>query len=213
MAEYGAGNYMDNVELMSGPVMSDIEKGCSPSTSTPTVCTGTGSDSYCNNGGEGGWQAPLNYQPPANGAIDYWTGLTTNRNVPVACTVNTTYNTQFKDMSIVDGITGSGADATFSYSHTAVAGWLCAYSASNSVCTTATNPTANNSPVEGELFYTHVSANPLNVYRVDGCASNSEGIEVTGSMVPASVNGLASCSSGQTVLQKDMVTNCVAQTH
>lgn len=211
MAEYEADDYLDNVEFMSGPPLSDISKGCAPSGSKPPVCTGTGHDSYCHNGGEGAWQAPLNYQWPADSAIDFWTGLISENQKPVACTTSneSTYDAQFKTMSIVDGDT----DSHFSYPHTSMTGWLCAYSSPSSpVCANETYPKANNSPAEGELFYTEVSANPLNVYRVDGCASNSEDIEVPSSLVPALIKNGA-CPTGQASLQQDMINRCIPQPH
>jgi hypothetical protein len=118
-------------------------------------------------------------------------------------------DSQFKTMSIVDGAT----DANFSYPNTSITGWLCAYSApTNPVCANETYPPANNSPAEGELFYTEVSANPLNVYRVDGCASNSENTEVSTSLVPA-LSENRQCPTGQASLQQDMINRCVPQVH
>jgi hypothetical protein len=220
LAEYGASNYLDNVELMSGPPLSEIDQGCDPanSTQTPTICTGTGTDAFCNNGGEGSWKAPLLYQSPAPSGIDFWTNLTASQqDQPQYCTVNTTYDSDFKIMSIVDGITGSGADSTFDYPDTAMAGWLCAYSpATNSVCG-GSNPTGNNTPPEGELFYMKVTANPLHAYRVDSCSNlqgdlTSEGVEGSVSTVPAFYSG-GQCPSGATAVRNDMVNNCVPQTH
>ena len=214
MAEYEADNYLDNVEFMSGPPLSDISKGCAPNSSRPAVCAGTGHDSYCHNGGEGAWQDPtINYTSPADTAIDFWTGLIpANNPPPVACTTSNegTDDSQFKAMSILDG----ESDSHFSYPNTSMTGWLCANSApTNPVCANETYPVGNNSPAEGELFYTQVSANPLNVYRVDGCSSaNSEDIEVPTSLVPAlKKNGV--CPTGQASLQHDMINACIPQPH
>jgi hypothetical protein len=215
MAEYGASDYLDNVEFISGPPLANIKDGCDPGTASASVCSN--SDTFCNNGGEGGWVVPYKYVYPANSAIDFWTGLiSVEKDPPQFCTttnMTTTLSSEFQTMSIVDGITGINADATLNYPSTAMGAWLCAYNTvANNTCG-GTNPTGNNSPAEGELYYSSVSANPLHVYRVDLC-SNSENVESPNSLVPANLGGLGHCAlSGQTAITTDMINNCVPQTH
>jgi hypothetical protein len=195
LAEYGAGSYLNNVELLSGPVFGDIEKGCVvPNTPTVTVCSS--SQTYCQTGGEGGWPDPPQYVGGDQTSIDNWSGIN-------GCngTTNTTgsQNAGWKRMSIVDGL----SDSTFSYPQTSMAGWLCSNTSVNCGPGTQYPLCQNNSAAEGQYFYNAVTgAQSFVVYRVDGC-DGPEGVQ--GGTVPA-LGG----ESGFTAIEKDMVNKCKA---
>jgi hypothetical protein len=64
LAYYGAGSYLDNVELISGPVLSDIKKGCIvPAASSVTVCQlpNGGTQYGCRLGSDAPWELPPIY--------------------------------------------------------------------------------------------------------------------------------------------------------
>lgn len=191
LAEYGSGAYLDNVELLSGPVFGDIEKGCVvPNTPSVTVCPK--SQTYCKTGTEGGWPDAPQYIGGDITAIDNWSGID-------ACngSSDTTpaENTAWKQMSIVDGL----SDSTFTYAQTAMAGWLC----SNTSVNCGNQPCQNNSAAEGQYFYVKVTGavEPFFVYRIDKC-SGQEGV-TSGFLPPPNQT-----TSGFTAIEEDMLKNC-----
>jgi hypothetical protein len=194
LAEYGSGAYLDNVELLSGPVFGDIEKGCVvPNTPTVTVCPA--GVTACNTGTEGGWPDPPQYIDGDITAINNWSGID-------ACngSSNTTSaeNAAWKHMSIVDGL----SDSTLSYPNTAVAGWLCSNTSVS--CGGAGNPCQNNSAAEGQYFYSAITADKqLEVYRVDEC-TGAEGVTGTSAHLPPP----KASTSGYTAILDDMLNNC-----
>jgi hypothetical protein len=124
---------------------------------------------------------------------------------PPACGQNNINSTFFKTMSIVDQPAQN--DATFSYPHTAVNGWLCSDNShiTNQSCN-INNPNQNNSAAQGYLFYQKVHAatpaTPLQVYRVDSCQGPiGEGVD--GGRIPA-----LNCLMGHDEIVSDMVSNC-----
>lgn len=191
LADYGSGSYLDNAELVSGPPLSDIARGCDGSFADVTVCPGT----TCNTGGEGGWLDSPKYND-ANGAIDGWTGISTTN--PNACTAGTGYSSNWTNMSIIY----SPGAPTFSYPQTGMSGWLCSnqgvVTCGPNGCVPCTgNDCQNNSAIEGQFFYSKVTS-PLTVYRVDGC-NGPEGVDV------GTVPGLS--ETGLVAIQNDMVGN------
>src|SRR5262249_13398005 len=84
LAWYGGGDdlnrvYLDKVELLSGPVLSDIKQGCDVPSAEVCACgnpiTGVGSP-WCQLSGPGGtqppWFAPISYSSEA-GLVRNWT--------------------------------------------------------------------------------------------------------------------------------------------
>lgn len=188
LAEYGAGSYLDNVELLSGPVLTDIALGCNPRTRVVNVCA-----SGCQTGTppEGGWPDPPQYVGGDQDLIDQWSGAISQcvtQNVPQS------QFTAWKGMSIVDGL----GDSSFSYPQTAIAGWLCSKTSVN-----CTKTCQNNSAAEGLLYYASIkrSGQPLNVYRVDRCLG-PEGIDA--GVLPPPNNS----ETGFTAITNDMVSAC-----
>jgi hypothetical protein len=173
MAYYGAGTYLDNVELISGPVFGDIEQGCiePPPTNNVTVCGQTnymGHQYGCQLGTGGStWTLSPTYIQGAQGGVSTWTN-TVSPNPSCAGNMNTlpAKNAAWLAQSIVDqstGGTGQGAIPVFNYS-TGISAWL---------CRSLANGTANNSSPQGQIFYANIGFNNqpphYDVYAVDGC--------------------------------------------
>lgn len=155
LTEYDAGSYLDKAMLTSGPVFSDVEAGCMvPNVPSVTICPA--GQLGCNGDA---WMVPPQYSPNALGS---WTGSNACNNVPRGHRTSPEDNTDWKEMSVVDG----ERDSTFSYPQTALSAWLC----SNG---------QNNSAPQGQLYYVNfTSINQLanngevafySVNRVDSC--------------------------------------------
>lgn len=192
LAWYGAADYMDSVELLSGPVFSDIERGCAVPPAPPVFVCPNG-QLGCNTGFEGGWLEDVQYVNYP--ALDQWTGIN-------ACdggqTTSVRDDEDWKSMSIVDGTSGP----TFVYPRTNMAGWLCATSIP-STCNPGECP--NNSAAEGEIFYEQFTdgaqiAN-YSVTRIDQC-NGPEGVNP--GVTPQGVSGL-------TAITQDMIAKCRRQ--
>jgi hypothetical protein len=155
LASYGASDYLDKVELLSGPVFGDVEQGCmEPDTNPVTVCK---SGQFGCVGAQ--WQDRPQYVLGAQNAVANWTGHKCqpgNNGTPKQT------NSAWKSMSIVDGTSGS----SFTYPKTAMAGWLC----SNGM---------NNSAAQGQFFYekftNHSQVADYSVTRIDHCVQ-AEGV-------------------------------------
>jgi hypothetical protein len=159
LAFYGAANYLDKAELLSGPVLSDIAQGCVvPQEGNINICGG--SQSYCQGWPSTGLSESPNYVMGTETYIWAWTGDTSCRG-----TQNTTqasYN-NWLAQSIVNG--PNGGSGSFNYPNTSMQGWL---------CSSDTDGTYNESGPEGWLFYSQVggqSQPPQNfeVFAVGGC--------------------------------------------
>ena len=190
LAEYGASRYLDHVDLESGPVMSDISVGCNPQSPEMTVCPG---DS-CLTGGKGGWSDSPLYVGGDQNIISTWSGASGANACLAGNRIPQQQYDAWKQMSIVDGLTGRDADSTFAYPQTSVTGWLCGKppGCNSALC-------QNNSAAEGQLFYENVTT-PISVYRVDNC-EGSEGVEQ--GTVPQ-----LNDEAGIDAIIADMVDNC-----
>lgn len=181
LAWYGAANFLDKVELLSGPVFGDIEQGCIvPNAPTSIVCPA--GQLGCNGSP---WPDSPAYVGGANILIDGWTDDPTCNG---GQTTSQASNQRWKAMSIVDGTD----DPSFSYPQTAMAGWLC----SN------VDTVQNNSAAEGEFFYEQFTSfrqtAGYSVTRIDHC----EGTEgVSQGVTPQGVEGL-------TAISQDMIAGC-----
>lgn len=181
LAWYGSGDYLDKVELLSGPVFGDIEQGCTePDAPMVTVCP---AHQFGCVGAS--WRDNPVYVTGTLDTVAGWTGLQCQQ----GRTTSIKSNDAWKSMSIVDGT----LDPVFSYPQTAVAGWLC----SNG---------QNNSAAEGQYFYQNIkSAGQLPSYsvtRVDGCAG-AEGID--GGTTPSGENGFVAVTRDMA----DSVAGCI----
>ena len=190
MAWYGAASYLTDVQLISGPVLSEIDQGCThPNASTPTLCaSGT---TYCSHA-TASWMDRIIYVPYYNMGVSNWSGL------PNCATSNVdpANYPKWAAMSIVDGST-TGATPTFSYPNVAKHGWLCQ---SYSSCTMPSCP--NNSASEGKYFYDAISR------------TGDTNLTVTGVTMCAGAEGVAQGTDPDTLLpapraiQNNMVANC-----
>jgi hypothetical protein len=145
LAWYGAGDstngYLDKVELLSGPVFSDIEQGCEvPRVPGPTVCGGN--PGFCDPGmqNQPTWAtAPIAYTDQPVQAMQVFTGDYTCAG---SSTTSTTSNNNWLAMSIVNSSTPS-----YNYPHTAVTGFACG---------STTGDDMNNSSTQAWLFFQQI---------------------------------------------------------
>lgn len=193
LAEYGAYQYLNHVELESGPVMSDVSLGCNPDSTPITVCPGN----TCLTGGQGSWPDSPQYVDGNETSISTWTGVSGVNACMAGNGISQTQYTAWQDMSIVDELTGKQADSTFTYPTTSISGWLCS---KPSGCNAAW--CQNNSAAQGQLFYQNVTT-PVSVYRVNDCRS-TEGVEE--GTVPQFRD-----ESGLDAIIADMVSQCTVQ--
>jgi hypothetical protein len=191
LANYGSADYLDNVELLAGPVFSDISEGCNHRSPKMTVC---GSGCKTGKPSEGGWPDAPQYDGSASALVDHASG-STGSNSCKSGTVSGAQLSAWKNMSIVDGL----GDSTFQYPQTGMAGWLC----SNTSIHCQGAACQNNSSAEGQIFYKNISAPtaPYAVYRVDHCIGE-EGLN-TGVLPPPNQN-----LTGFAAISADMIKNC-----
>jgi hypothetical protein len=167
LAWYGGGTFLKNVELLSGPVLSEIDQGCTyPNATNYNLCPANG---YCT-AKTLPWSDNIIYVPNYNTAVSNWSGI------PACATskVNSANYPTWAAMSIVDG-SSTGASPVFKYPSTYKHGWLCS-TLNQTDC--GNNSCPNNSPSEGALFYDalYSAGDPhMSVTRVTGC-SGAEGI-------------------------------------
>lgn len=144
LAWYGGANYIDKVELLAGPIASDIAQGCVVPAGPPqNICQG--SPSYCQ-----GWQSGtggLSEEPSYKTGVHYmrdWTGDNSCRG-----TQNTTQQSysNWLAQSIVNGPSGGGG--TFFYPNTSMQSWLCQSDVDGDY---------NESAPQGWIFYSQVAA-------------------------------------------------------
>lgn len=198
LAYYGAGGYLDAVELISGPVLSDLKQGCEQNPQPVTVCP---AGQYgCQLGTDQPWTLPPSYVGKDVHYINSWTGSNT-------CTTGS--NPSWLAESIVDQ--NAGLTPTFTYPTTAMSGWLCrSVQNPNPNCATNYNydNCPNNSSTQGEIYYQNFTSSnhpPIyKVYSVDNCF-NPEGAP------QGSVSALSTAqiiAPGAQSIQNDMVLNC-----
>jgi hypothetical protein len=200
LAYYGA--VLDNVELISGPVLSDIEQGCEvPLPPTLTLVCPPG-QAGCNLGpGGSDWTASPSFVEMDLGFLRSWTNDSSCVNTSAT---SPTSNAAWLAQSIVDqstGGAGQGAVPTFTYS-TAMTAWLCrSLQNPSSICNGSDYMHCpNNSASQGEIFYSQItSANApphYKIYAVDLC-NGPEG-------VPLGYVGSPTGPPAGTALEQDM---------
>jgi hypothetical protein len=200
MAYYGEAGQLDNVELISGPVLSDLKQGCEyPNASNVTVCP---SGQWGCAQHQRPWALPPTYVGFDVGYIRNWTG----ENACAGTTNTSSWNDTWLSESIVDVGGTTGATPTFSYPNTAMTGWLCStvLAPPNGVnCSTGYQYSfcPNNSSPQGEIFYSQFtqSNSPPHyaVWGVDGC-NGPEGAP------DGSVTAMSGEPRGYTAMQQDM---------
>jgi hypothetical protein len=153
LAWYGAASYMTNVELLSGPVLSEIDQGCTyPNALNMPICS---PGQYGCTAKTFPWSDNVIYVPSYNQAIDNWSGL-------LACGtsgVNPADYPKWAAMSIVDGSSGS-VTPIFNYPNTSMHGWICQDYAFDQFHERECFPPhcPNNSASQGNYFYQQFSS-------------------------------------------------------
>jgi hypothetical protein len=217
---YGAGNYLDAVELKSGPPLADIEQGCEegPPAQDITLCGQNNGQQYgCELGGTSPWTLSPTYTGAASG-VRTWTN-------DQSCAVpNTTTSpasdTAWQQQSIVDGGTNN---PVYSYPHTAMTAWLCQTIFQQNLCVggnqygqggSPQDNCPNNAASQGQIYYAQLTASssnlpqaPYHIYAVQNC-DGPEGVSGTDPTVAAiTVNGVP--ENGSVAIENDMLAQCV----
>jgi hypothetical protein len=212
---YGAGSYLDAVEMKSGPPLADFKQGCEePPAPDVRICPA--GQFGCQMGGTLPWTLSPTYTGAASG-VRNWTGDST-------CAVPGTTTSMASDAawlqeSIVNDGTGS---PTYSYPTTAMTAWLCQTIFQQNLCVggnqygqggSPQDNCPNNSTSQGEIYYAKLTSGgnlPLasyNIYAVQNC-DGPEGVSGTDPTVAAiTVNGVP--ENGTVAIENDMLAQCV----
>jgi hypothetical protein len=190
LAWYNGASILTNVELLSGPVFSNIEQGCVvPNASSVTICSGQ----YGCSSGTTSWSDAPQYVAGYRTGIRGWTG---DNSCNGSSNTSSASNAAWLAMSIVT----TGADLT--YSSSGMAGWLCSSYAANTCYTDQGCP--NNSAAEGEYFYTNFTRTNHPVgYLLTGITSCNGAEGVTTGDDPD-----AAGETGQTAIENHMLSFC-----
>jgi hypothetical protein len=207
---YGAGSYLDAVEMKSGPPIADFEQGCEePPPPDVTICPV--GQFGCQLGGTQPWVLSPTYTGAASG-VRNWTGDSTCA-VPGTMTSGAS-ETAWLQESIVNDGTGS---PTYSYPKTAMTAWLCQSLFEGNTCVGGQGGTPqdycpNNSTSQAQIYYAKLTSGgnlPLqsfNVYAVQNC-DGPEGVAGTDPTVAAiTVNGIP--ENGTIAIENDMLAQC-----
>ncbi|MFZ0419237.1 MAG: hypothetical protein WAM04_14150 [Candidatus Sulfotelmatobacter sp.] len=208
---YGAGSYLDAVEMKSGPPIADFEQGCEePAPPDVTICPA--GQFGCQLGGTQPWVLSPTYTGAASG-VRNWTGDSTCA-VPKT-TTSAASNTAWLQESIVNDGTGS---PTYSYPTTAMTAWLCQSLFEGNTCMGGQGGMPqdfcpNNSTSQGQIYYAKLTSGgnlpvqSFNVYAVQDC-DGPEGVAGTDPTVAAiTVNGVP--ENGTVAIENDMLAQCV----
>ena len=207
-----AGNYLstdlDNVELLSGPVFSNVKFGCQfpPPPSGYNVVCHTGQ--FGCSPGTTTWSSGLQYVGAALTGIRSWTGDVTCNN---GSTTSSSSNSNWLAMSIVNGTGGN-----FSYPTLGLAGWLCA----SSVPSTCTSACPNNSAGEGEQFFNQITSSTQAAgYKLTGIlgCTGAEGVKdgTDPDPYPPGCTPGVNClppQTGKQAIEQHMTAHCVHPT-
>jgi hypothetical protein len=209
---YGAGNYLDAVELKSGPPLADIKQGCEePAAPDVTICgQNNGQQIGCELGGTSPWTLSPTYDQQA-ATVAAWTNDSSCA-MPGTTTTLASNQAWLKQSIVNDGTN----NPTYSYPKTAMTAWLCQTVYNGSQCVggqggTPTDDCPNNSSSQGEIFYEKLTSDgiapvaPYAIYAVQSC-NGSEGVDGPNTTVPA-LNNL----DGSDAIEQDMMAQCPAK--
>ena len=158
---YDADKYLDKVELLAGPVLSDIGHGCEVPNAPPvTMCGGSPAPAYCQGWPAGGVSGGLSYINGTENFLQAWTGDASCNNSSGTTTTQASFNA-WEAESILFG--ANGATPNLKYPNTSVAAWLCSSSIS----------LMNESGPQGWVYYEQVgnSGTPPLSFLVNSVAS------------------------------------------
>jgi len=212
LAFYGAGNYLDAVELKSGPPLADIEQGCEvPNAPAVTVCGQNDGQQYGCQPGTSPWTLSPTYDQQAI-TVQSWTNDSTCAG---SAPTSTTSNQAWLQQSVVNDGTNN---PVYSYPKTAMTAWLCQTIYQQNLCTggnqygqggTPVNNCPNNSSSQGQIYYAKLTSDPNNlpqshyaIYAVQNCdgAEEVNGPDAT----VAALGGI----SGTSAIENDMIMWC-----
>lgn len=194
---YGAGwgttSYLDNVELLSGPVLSEVDTGCEvPVAPNVTVCQGAPGCQIASNVQP--WSVTPEYVDGYENYPQKWSNIYSCANTSHGNT--SMYNAVWNNMSI---LSSSVTSRQLSYPNTSMNAWLCANVYDN-------EEPMNNSSSQGWLFYSYSGVNFMpNNWKVNA-VSNCDGPEAvmgTDATGPDGVTGDAFA-----LITNDMVNQC-----
>jgi hypothetical protein len=195
-AGYGSTGYIDNVELVSGPVLSRVDLGCEvPVASNVTVCQGSPGCKMAS--GVQPWSVTPEYNDGYEKGPRQWSNIGACAN---GINENTSaWNSDWNAMSI---LSSSITSQQLSYPSTSMSSWLCGSVYQNQA-------PMNNSSSQGWFFYQQASfmTNNWFVNAVTNCdgPEGATGPDATG---PDGVAG-----NVQNLITSDMEAQCKARTH
>jgi hypothetical protein len=209
MAYYGAANFLDNVELISGPPLSDIEQGCEePPPTNPTAICPAGQYG-CNLGTGPSWSLYPTYVSSTGHNVGSWTN---DHSCVSPKGTSGTSNSEWLIQSIIDQPSISGGPTpSFTYPSTGMSAWLCRTLMNQSLCdANHPNDCPNNSSPQGQIFYNNFTSTnhpPVyNVYAVDQC-EGPEGVQ------QGNVTGILGDPEGFVAIENNMVQHCAHPVH
>jgi len=190
MSWYGADSYLTNVELLAGPVLSEINEGCTSGAPTVTMCSGLSTDPSCYSTYKtsGGWSTSAAYTSNDASGINAWAGVSD------CGTSSGSELTRLQEMSIVGGAYGTVTPKYIFSTTTKRHGWVCAgpntnYYMGSTDCPGFSSGCPNNSSPQGWYWYeqagnsdSNLVVTGTNACKGDGAAPNlyyseAEGIE------------------------------------
>jgi hypothetical protein len=206
---YGAGSYLDAVELKSGPPLADIKQGCEePPAQDVTLCPV--GQIGCQLGGILPWTLSPTYTGAASG-VRTWTNDSSC--AVQSSTTSSSSNSAWLAQSIVNG----GTNGVYSYPHTAMTAWLCqTVDQSAGACVggnqygqggSPQDSCPNNAASQGQIYYAKLTSGgnmpqaPYSIYAVQNC-DGPEGVDGAATVVPA-LN-----TDGTDAIQADMLKQC-----
>jgi hypothetical protein len=192
-AGWGPTGYIDNVELLSGPVLSKIDIGCQiPQTiSTVNVCSG---GPGCNPAGQT-WSITPEYIDGDEHYVRDWSNISACANTIGRNTDQ--WNPTWNNMSI---LSSSVTSQQLSYASTSMNAWLCANVYNN-------NAPMNNSSSQGWLFYSD-SRVSFRTGSIIDAVTNCDGPEAVMGPDATAVDANGVITPAFTLITRNMVDNC-----
>ncbi len=202
LAWYGAGwgptGYLDNVELLSGPVLSEVDTGCEIPQELALVHVCQGSPT-CNPANQSWSQSP-EYITGDQNYVRAWSNISACANSSMTNTGQ--WNSVWNNMSI---LTSSVTSQQLSFPSTSMHAWLCAnvYQGYGPM---------NNSTSQGWLFYSDSRVNFMSGSIVNP-VTNCDGSEAVMGQDATAVDSQGVVTPAFTLITKDMVAKCIHHAH